>query len=230
MSSAHIKDLTIVNDLHVLVSIKCSKKAKKNLSYLNPGSKDSFNILSGESFCFNLNDFDLQEDESFSITITEVLSGTQTTKQYTLNSFSFKYSNFSSASAVIFTSRDTATINESETDYTNNHIRYVEVKNRTGGGYTVKIKVCYTKPGENEKTYETGRFPIAQSKKVDLINGLNLPTGTKVRIEVVLCSSGKSNAKGSEIFYVHELSNRNAYYELLATWGKTKDLDFKGYK
>ena len=223
MADPHVKKITIYNLSNRIVFIeKDGNPILNNSIGFLPGEEKNIPTGSGTG--------------NTTITIKDNLPGNSPKDHFYVdsktNNTQIKYSEYTDATASIVIKDDCVEphyISEQE-DYTDNHIRYVEVKNRTGGGYTVKIKVCYTKPGENEKTYETGRFPIAQSKKVDLINGLNLPTGTKVRIEVVLCSSGKSNAKGSEIFYVHELSNRNAYYELLATWGKTKDLDFKGYR
>lgn len=213
--------IIITNDCNKLVSIQCNKAF--NNSAVNKALYTNLGLLPGESITYYPTD--LLENEQISITITETFPGNHSQTTPEPETYIFKYSAYTNESVSIYTSKKIISPQGGLEHFNQNHIRYIRIKNPAdGNGYDVKLKVCYTKPNEGEQSYTFDeRVQVGTSETFDLLKiDSQFPNGTAIRIEAIIVSSGRNNAKGSETFYIHKDSTRKAEYIFSCGWFSKK--------
>lgn len=162
--ATHIAKIFIKNNLHKIISITCTannEKAKVSKSpYINE-DKNTLSLLPGEGTTYSTNNFNINENCKFTLTIMEAFPGN--TCLFTRELCFSNYTDVTAKITMHYSTQNGKTVEaidyaEDGNDYTGDLIRYMGFE--AGKWYAARFYLCY-----KEKTSDSWT-----EKKIDYFN------------------------------------------------------------
>ncbi|SIN96270.1 hypothetical protein [Fibrobacter sp. UWB11] len=227
-SEPHVKRIEIENNTNVLISVDCSLPSNglHHHGFIKEKEYKGLGLLPGEKFSFAITDyFNVYENQSFVITISEIFPGELTKTSYFAKSYSFCYSKFSDAEVRIKTNQNNPEIQYQDTDLYSNNLRYLWFHN--GAPYQANFIISYKRKESDSWTdkkidyFNAGRGTDKCSNQKDYPNKVydlqkaGIPKGYWVTVKVSAKGGigSNDNARSSTVFRYHPESRRVAKYE-----------------
>lgn len=160
------------------------------------------------------------------VTIAKDQEKTEYVLTFTYSLFSDAYADINAKDVIDGNKNTCAVIKDSEKDYTDRHVKRLELHAVAGVGYAAKFRVYYKEPNSSTWNYRTSKsFPLGQHKYWDCKTELNLKP--KSEVYAAVCSLNilgniKKTVKSSDIWIYYPESTVIRKYKCTGTVGNPK--------